>query len=306
MRSAVVFATLALAGCGRSHGVTDEELGGLVLAPKDKADPLSVDKAAKEPREMGRALATKYRDGFWSLSVPTLLESREFPGRSEFERLMRGQSVSSPEAPKPPSYRAQPRPTAGRDGGQLGVRILEAVEPAAVKRPDSLSVLRRCGLGWLEFLFDLNQFAQVVAHSFEHTHPEVLVGHFAAPEAQRDFGLVALLDEAAQIAQLDLVIALVGPGPEFDFLDLDDFLARAGFLLALLFLVFEFAVIHQAAHGRIGRGGNFHQVNVVFLGQRQRVGSPVDAKLLAFHANQANFVDADFTVDTLFFFGCDV
>jgi len=62
MRSAVVFATLALAGCGRSHGVTDEELGGLVLAPKDKADPLSVDKAAKEPREMGRALATKYRD----------------------------------------------------------------------------------------------------------------------------------------------------------------------------------------------------------------------------------------------------
>lgn len=62
MRSAVLFATLALAGCARSHGVSDEDLGGLVIAPKDKAEPINLDKAAKDPQEMGRALETKYRD----------------------------------------------------------------------------------------------------------------------------------------------------------------------------------------------------------------------------------------------------
>jgi len=52
-------------------------------------------------------------------SVPILPASREFLGHRGFERLMRGQSVSSPEVPKLPSYRASPQLTAGRDGYRL-------------------------------------------------------------------------------------------------------------------------------------------------------------------------------------------
>jgi hypothetical protein len=61
MRRALLFATLAV-GCGRSEGVPDEKLGGLVIAPKDKTAPIDVARAAKDPRELGRALELPYRD----------------------------------------------------------------------------------------------------------------------------------------------------------------------------------------------------------------------------------------------------
>src|SRR5689334_10539336 len=61
MRRAVLLATLAL-GCGRSEGVPDEKLGGLVIAPKTEAKPIDVARAAKDPKELGRALMMPYRD----------------------------------------------------------------------------------------------------------------------------------------------------------------------------------------------------------------------------------------------------
>jgi len=71
MLRAALFATLALAGCGRSPGVADEELGQLVLAPKQKAEPINVAKAAKDPAELSRALARPYRETAAALGVHT-------------------------------------------------------------------------------------------------------------------------------------------------------------------------------------------------------------------------------------------
>lgn len=50
------------AACGRSPGVKDEELGNLVIAPKEGTAPINVDKAAKDPAELSRALARPYRE----------------------------------------------------------------------------------------------------------------------------------------------------------------------------------------------------------------------------------------------------
>src|SRR5262245_9906654 len=61
MRRAVLLATLAL-GCGRSEGVPDEQLGGLVIAPKAKSSPIDVARAAKDTKELGRALMLPYHD----------------------------------------------------------------------------------------------------------------------------------------------------------------------------------------------------------------------------------------------------
>jgi hypothetical protein len=55
-------ATLALAGCGRSEGVPDKDLGTLVIAPKEKREPIDVTKAARDPNELGRALMMPYKD----------------------------------------------------------------------------------------------------------------------------------------------------------------------------------------------------------------------------------------------------
>ena len=62
---------------------------------------------------------------------------------------------------------------------------------------------------------------EIVPHALQQPHAEFLVRHLAPAEAQRDLRLVAFLEEADQVAQLDLVVAFVGAGPELDFLDLD-------------------------------------------------------------------------------------
>jgi hypothetical protein len=62
LRRAALFASLALAACGRSPGVSDQELGNLVIAPKEGSAPINVDRAAKDPVELSRALARPYRD----------------------------------------------------------------------------------------------------------------------------------------------------------------------------------------------------------------------------------------------------
>ncbi|HEY5946842.1 MAG TPA: hypothetical protein VIV40_15170, partial [Kofleriaceae bacterium] len=70
MRRVLLFASLAL-GCGRSEGVPDEQLGGLVIAPKTKAEAIDVARAAKDPRELGRALTLPYRDVIAALGPHT-------------------------------------------------------------------------------------------------------------------------------------------------------------------------------------------------------------------------------------------
>jgi len=57
------FAVLALcsAACGRSQGVTDQDLPGLVVEARQASAPIDVDRAAQDPAELGRALARPYR-----------------------------------------------------------------------------------------------------------------------------------------------------------------------------------------------------------------------------------------------------
>ena len=61
-----------LVACGRSQGVPDQELGNLVLAPKQVDAPIDVDRAAKDPAELGRALMRPYRDAIAAIGPHTL------------------------------------------------------------------------------------------------------------------------------------------------------------------------------------------------------------------------------------------
>jgi hypothetical protein len=74
MRRALLFAILAL-GCGRSEGIPDEKLGGLVLAPKQKEEPIDVARAAKDPRELGRALSLPHSEVVAALGPHTWIIS---------------------------------------------------------------------------------------------------------------------------------------------------------------------------------------------------------------------------------------
>ncbi len=60
IRVALVGVLLAVA-CGRSQGVPDQDLGPLVVEPKQPDAPILVAKAASEPAELGRALMQPHR-----------------------------------------------------------------------------------------------------------------------------------------------------------------------------------------------------------------------------------------------------
>jgi hypothetical protein len=51
---------LCAASCGRSQGVSDEDLGGLVVTSKAGSSAIDVDRAGKDPAELGRALMAPY------------------------------------------------------------------------------------------------------------------------------------------------------------------------------------------------------------------------------------------------------
>jgi len=57
------FAVLAMcaSACGRSQGVADQELPGLVVEVHKAEPPIDVERAAREPAELGRAMARPYR-----------------------------------------------------------------------------------------------------------------------------------------------------------------------------------------------------------------------------------------------------
>jgi hypothetical protein len=91
------------------------------------------------------------------------------------------------------------------------------------------------------------------------------VHNLSSAEEHGHLAAVAVLQEAADVLQLRLVVMFVGLGTELDFLDLNDRLFLFGFLLALLLLVLELPVVHDAADGRIGVGGHLDQVEALAL-----------------------------------------
>src|ERR1700730_11820016 len=86
----------------------------------------------------------------------------------------------------------------------------------------------------LRKLLDLAVGLEVGLEPFQHAKADILVRHFTAAEAQRDLSLVALVEKLDQVAQLDVVIAIIGAGTELDFLDQDDFLLQLRFVRLLL------------------------------------------------------------------------
>ncbi len=130
--------------------------------------------------------------------------------------------------------------------------------------------------------------------------------HLAPAEAQRHFRLVAFLEKLHQLAELDLVVALVGAGPELDFLDLDLLLLELRLVRLFLLAVAELAVVHQLAHRRVGERRDLHQVHVLLLGHPQGFCDRHDAELVTVFRYQAHLRGGDFPVDALRSLECDV
>ena len=74
---------------------------------------------------------------------------------------------------------------------------------------------------------------------------------------------------------------------------------RVAFVLPLLLLVLEFAVIHDAANGRLLLGRDFYKIEAEVFGTLKGLGSFQDAELVAFRSDDADGRIADLFVDPL-------
>jgi len=85
--------------------------------------------------------------------------------------------------------------------------------------------------------------------------------------------------------------------PEPNLLKLDDLLVLAGLPLLLGLLVLEAPVVEQPADRRDDVWGYFDQVDVLRLGQLERLEGRQDAKLFAILTDKSNLANADSLVD---------
>src|SRR5690606_24838363 len=155
--------------------------------------------------------------------------------------------------------------------------------------------------------FDHDVLAEVTLDPGGHLPAQLLVAHLAATEADVHLDLVAFLQEAAHVAQLDLVVALVGHRAELHFLDLD----LAGLLLGLVGLLLHFelelAEVHDLADRRIRVRLDLDQVKAFLFGKAQGLVARQDADHLAIGSDHAHARDSDLLVlPVLFLGGADI
>src|SRR5882672_1545227 len=147
---------------------------------------------------------------------------------------------------------------------------------------------------WL--LFDGPVVLEVRLHSLKQLHAQFLVHHLPPSEAESHLRLVAVRQELDQVPKLDLVVALFGSGPEFDFLDLDLFLLPTSGLRLLVLLEHELAIVHDPADRRFGSRRDFDEVQPGGFGATQRLVSRHDADLFTVRTDDANLRRRDLRV----------
>ena len=94
-----------------------------------------------------------------------------------------------------------------------------------------------------------------------------------------------------------MVIVRLGAQP--DLFDLDDLLRLFGFSLFLRQLVQELAIVHDLAHGGLGRGRDFDKVKFTFAGEAESFLNRHNADVLSIGADQPDFTDTDAFVNAM-------
>ena len=150
-------------------------------------------------------------------------------------------------------------------------------------------------------LLDRCKILEVVFDPLDLLHAQILVHHFTAAKADRDLGPIPGLQEAAQIAQLDLVVALVRAWAKFDLLDLNLFLTTALGLTLLALVELVFAEVHDPANRRFRGRHDLDQVEFRHFGNAQGLCDRNDSDLTSVGSDQAHLGCVDLVVQPRLF-----
>ena len=111
-------------------------------------------------------------------------------------------------------------------------------------------------------LLDHAMQGEIVLNPVQKPASDILVHHLPATEPQGYLGLVSLGQEADQITQLDLVIALSRTGTKLDFLDLNLLLLALGRVGFLVRFEQELPVVHDSHDWRLRRRRHFNKIQL--------------------------------------------
>lgn len=121
-------------------------------------------------------------------------------------------------------------------------------------------------------------------------------------EQNADPQMISLIDEFSPLLDLERDVMVVDGRPEADFLDVDDMLFFPAEFFLLAELVFIFSEIHHPADRGIRIGSDLHQVQLLFLGKRERLGDGKDSDLFAVGSDDADLAGFDLLIDPNGFF----
>ena len=151
----------------------------------------------------------------------------------------------------------------------------------------------------LRRLLELGDWFQFFLQALDQLVAFFGVGVFAAAEDDGEDDFVFLGQELFRTVDLghQVVVANLRADAEFFVLAM----VRVPFVLPLLLLVLEFAVIHDSANGRLFLGRDFHKVEAKFFSTLKGFGSFEHAELIAFRTDDADGRIADLFIDPLRF-----
>ena len=122
----------------------------------------------------------------------------------------------------------------------------------------------------------------------------------AATQHDGDLDLVSAVQEAHNMALLDLEVMVVDLQTEANFLDFRGALVAARLTSLDLLVVLVLAVIDELGDRRLRVGRHLDEIEVRFLCQVQCDGSRDDSHLLAVRADQTHLGDANLVVNAWF------
>lgn len=146
-------------------------------------------------------------------------------------------------------------------------------------------------LAWPKF--HQTSLIDIFDQTFQNLPAQTLPGHFASSKEDGRFDLISFIEEAEDVIFLGFVVVIVDVNTKLHFFDGDGLLLLLGLAFALLVLVQEFPVVHDAANRRLRGWGNFYQIQVPFAGHLERFEGRHDADLFAFVPDDANFPRPD-------------
>ena len=142
----------------------------------------------------------------------------------------------------------------------------------------------------LSFYHNLGIGGKQRSDTVHHSLTEFLMGHFAATEDDNDSDTIAVGEELLNLAEFDVKVVVADFEADFHSFELGLFFAGFFTIFGLFFhlLVLVFAPVDDFDNGRVGVGGDFHQVNSLFTGEQLRVAAGHNTQLLSISTNYTN------------------